>query len=146
MLRPSSILTLFLMSVSLSTAAAQQPTTLNQCTGTHQADLNACAKAQLNHSNKQLLQIYQEIIKNYRHNPLLLNRLKESQKAWSHYRDAQLRLLYPQPSDYATVFPLCSAQYLTKLTQERITVLKQWLLGKPEGDVCAGSIRIIRRI
>jgi hypothetical protein len=42
---------------------------------------------------------------------------------------------------YGSVHPMCVAMYLTQLTEERIKILRIWLDGIEEGDVCCGSVK-----
>jgi uncharacterized protein YecT (DUF1311 family) len=65
-------------------------------------------------------------------------------RLWIQFRDAEMKMKYPEREDgyYGSVYPMCWSMYLTQLTTERITTLKQWLDGTEEGDVCAGSVRI----
>lgn len=41
---------------------------------------------------------------------------------------------------YGSFQPVCRAQYLKELTDDRIKTLQQWLNGVEEGDICSGSV------
>jgi uncharacterized protein YecT (DUF1311 family) len=95
-------------------------------------------------SDKELNSIYQKILKAYKSDTAFIKNLKASQKIWVQFRDAEMKMKYPdrEPGQYGSVQPMCWSMYLTQLTEERITTLKQWLDGIEEGDVCAGSTKI----
>jgi hypothetical protein len=42
---------------------------------------------------------------------------------------------------YGSIYPICRADYLEKLTRERTMKLREWLKGVEEGDACGGSIQ-----
>jgi uncharacterized protein YecT (DUF1311 family) len=70
--------------------------------------------------------------------------LKEAQRIWIQFRDAELQMKYPQREQgyYGTVYLMCYSGYREELTRQRIMTLQQWLQGVEEGEVCAGSVPI----
>ena len=92
----------------------------------------------------ELNALYKSILVEYESDTLLTENLKESQRVWAQYRDIQLKVKYPDYGDgyYGTVHSMCVADYLNKLTKERILILKEWIDGVQEGDVCSGSVKI----
>ena len=44
---------------------------------------------------------------------------------------------------YGSVLPMCWSIYREELTKDRIKKLKEWLTGTKEGNVCAGSVKMI---
>ena len=70
----------------------------------------------------------------------VINNLILSNRAWEHYRDCQVRMLYPDCSDYGSSQSMCRFLYLTELTCNRIIDLRPWLEGEEEGDICNGTI------
>ena len=109
-----------------------------------QLEMNQQAGAEFQKTDKELNTVYQKIIKEYNSDTLFIKNLRASQRIWIQFRDAELLVKYPQtePNYYGSIFPVCYSNYKTKLTQERITTLKQWLDGVKEGDVCAGSVMV----
>jgi uncharacterized protein YecT (DUF1311 family) len=94
-------------------------------------------------ADKELNIVYQRILNEYQTDTLFIENLKASQRIWVTFRDAELKVKYPEsePGYYGSIYPVCVSNYLEGLTRERIKTLKIWLEGIEEGDVCAGSVR-----
>ena len=109
-----------------------------------QGEMNAETAGEFQAADKQLNSIYQEILSNYADDEAFIASLKEAQRCWIAFRDAQLKMKYPdrEPGYYGSILPSCEAMYLAELTQERIKTLQVWIDGVQEGDVCAGTVRI----
>ena len=95
-------------------------------------------------ADKQLNSIYQQIIAENADDEVYLVSLKEAQRCWIAFRDAQLKMKYPdrEPGYYGSVLPSCEMMYLTELTQDRIKALQVWIDGVEEGNICAGTVKI----
>ncbi|HVZ40321.1 MAG TPA: lysozyme inhibitor LprI family protein [Candidatus Kapabacteria bacterium] len=110
-----------------------------------QAKMNENALAAYRKADKELNDVYQQVTRRYKDDPLFLENLKSAEKAWIAFRDAQLAMKYPlkanEPNPYGSVYPMCANNYLATLTKERTKTLRAWLTGVAEGDVCAGSIQ-----
>jgi uncharacterized protein YecT (DUF1311 family) len=97
-------------------------------------------------TDQELNRVYQEVLKSYQNNPEFIVKLRASQRTWVQFRDAQLEAMFPskdKQGSYGSVYPTCAANELNELTEARIRQLRVWLDGTKEGDVCAGSVRII---
>ena len=108
--------------------------------GTTQRALNECAAGDLRESDKELNNIYQELLEKHKSDSMFVNDLKTAQRAWVAYRDAHLRSRYPADDKRASgsARPMCEALILKRLTEERINLLKE--MNDPvEGDVCNPS-------
>lgn len=114
-----------------------------QCNAQTQADLNEKAGTEFQAADQQLNSVYQKILAEYEADEVFLASLKEAQRSWIAFRDAQLKMKFPdrEPGYYGSIQPVCESTYLTELTQERTTALQVWLDGVEEGDVCSGSVR-----
>jgi uncharacterized protein YecT (DUF1311 family) len=75
---------------------------------------------------------------------IFIKNLKSSQRIWITFRDAELKMKYPErePGWYGSIHPMCVSSYLAELTNERIKTLKEWIEGIEEGESCGGSIRL----
>jgi len=115
-----------------------------RCEAQTQDEMNAETAGEFQAADKQLNSFYQEILSDYADDEVFIASLKEAQRCWITFRDAQLKMKYPdrEPGYYGSILPSCQAMYLAELTQERIKALQVWIDGKQEGDVCAGSVRI----
>jgi len=112
-----------------------------------QMEMNKCAGADADAAESEMNRTYQAILKKYADQPLFMQRLREAQRAWLVFRDAQIEMRFPiaakesPPARYGSVYPMCHSQYKAQLTQRRTQELEQWLAGIPEGDVCSGSVK-----
>ncbi|MCF0038695.1 lysozyme inhibitor LprI family protein [Dyadobacter fanqingshengii] len=99
---------------------------------------NSYAKAEI-----EINSVYQKILREYATDKEFIKNLRTSQRLWIQFRDAEVRARYPQrePGYYGSVHSMCLANLKTELTNERIKVLRVWLTGIEEGDVCAGSVK-----
>ena len=105
--------------------------------------MNQDAAGEFKAADKELNAIYQQILEDYADDDVFLANLKEAQRCWINFRDAQLKMKYPdrEPGYYGSIQPVCEANYLAELTQERTKALQVWLDGAVEGDTCAGSVK-----
>ncbi|MEJ7560764.1 MAG: lysozyme inhibitor LprI family protein [Pedobacter sp.] len=93
-------------------------------------------------SDKELNQVYKQILKDYAGQPLFIAKLKVAQRLWIQLRDAELGVKFPKTGNYGSVQPMCEEEYLSQLTRGRIKFLRVWLTGIQEGDVCSGSVKV----
>ncbi len=109
-----------------------------------QSEMNNEAAAEFNGVDEQLNSIYQKILSDYADDKVFIASLKEAQRCWITFRDAQLKMKYPdrEPGYYGSILPVCKMAYLTELTQERINALQVWIDGGQEGDMCSGTVRV----
>ena len=109
-----------------------------------QGDLNAQTEAEWRAADKQLDSICRQIIAENADDEVFLASLKEAQRCWVAFRDAQLKMKYPdrEAGYYGSVLPSCEMMYLTELTQDRIKALRVWIDGVEEGNICAGTVKI----
>ena len=114
-----------------------------RCEAQTQGEMNAETAAEFHAADKQLNSIYQKILADYTDDEAFIANLKEAQRCWIVFRDAQLKMKYPdrEPGHYGSIQPACEANYLAELTRERTAALEVWLAGVEEGDVCAGTVK-----
>lgn len=111
--------------------------------GQTQFDMNAKSKKRFEKADKDLNQIYLKLLQSYKKDTAFIRSLKEAQRQWVKFRDAQVKMKYPSSRDtYGSVLPMCLDYYLEELTINRIKELKPWIDGIEEGDVCSGSIKL----
>lgn len=109
-----------------------------------QGEMNNEAAADFKGADQQLNSVYQEILSDYADDEVFIASLKEAQRCWIAFRDAQLKMKFPdrEPGYYGSILPLCEMMYLTELTQDRIKALQVWIDGVQEGDMCSGTVRV----
>jgi uncharacterized protein YecT (DUF1311 family) len=132
MLGQKTLLLLLFVGTGLSALMAQT-----------QGDMNEDAEDAFRAADKELNATYQKILREYSDDEVFLESLREAQRCWVAFRDAQLKMKYPdrEPGHYGSIQPMCEAEYLAELTQERNQALQLWLDGVEEGNLCAGSVR-----
>jgi len=109
-----------------------------------QADLNQTADEAYVKADKDLNNVYQLILKNYSSDTVFIKNLKSSQRIWIAFRDAELKMKYPEREAgyYGSIQPMCVSNFLEQLTRQRISTLQVWLDGTEEGDPCSGSVKV----
>ena len=107
-----------------------------------QQEMNADAAKSLEKKDKELNEVYKKILVKYKEDTLFIKNLKIAQRLWVQFRDAQMDMKYPErePGYYGTIQPLCWYSYKEELTDDRITVLKEWIDGIKEHG-CDGSVQ-----
>ncbi len=133
--------------MTLRIARAAAVLLLLACTGFAQTqrDMGTGADADLQKADAELNQVYQQVLKEYADDPLVVTKLRAAQRAWIALRDAELDAAYPhanEPGYYGSVFPMCLAGRKAELTRRRTDELRRWLKGVPEGEVCGGALKV----
>ncbi len=109
-----------------------------------QLEMNRQACDASRDADRRLSVLYARILKEYASDREFVANLKASQRAWVAYRDAEMKVIYPErePGYYGSVQPLCECGERKALTESRMKELRRWVRGSEEGDVCAGSVRV----
>lgn len=126
------VIVIFLLSININ------------CFGQTQAEMNKEAYADFHKADKELNDIYKKVLLSYKSDTVFIKNLKESQRIWDKFRDAELAMKFPdrEAGHYGSIHPVCRASYLEQLTRERIKTLQIWILGIEEGDACMGSVKM----
>ncbi|MEJ2882249.1 hypothetical protein [Pedobacter sp. GR22-6] len=97
-------------------------------------------------SEKTLDSTFNAVLKEYAKDSLFVSRLTEAQGLWKKLRIADLKARFPveEPLYYGQVYLDCVYGMLKSENINRTKFLNQWLVGIKEGDVCAGSLKLIR--
>ena len=108
-----------------------------------QMSMNEDAQVEYKKSENEINAVYQRVLKSYSSETEFIKKLKIAQRLWIQFRDAEVEAKYPEAREaYGSVYSMCAYSYLTQLTKDRTKTLKIWLIGIPEGDVCAGSVKV----
>ncbi|WP_237586872.1 lysozyme inhibitor LprI family protein [Pontibacter russatus] len=118
--------------------------TVNASFAQTQADMNKEAYAAYEKADKELNEVYRDILLAYKSDTAFIYNLRASQRIWIAFRDAELNMKYParDAGFYGSMHPLCRASYLAELTRERTATLRKWLQVAAEGDACSGSVSL----
>lgn len=113
------------------------------CFSQTQPEMNKDVYDALKIADKELNEVYRKILIEYKEDSIFLKSLKNAQRFWIKFRDAELEMKYPNYEDlyYSSSYPMCRAIYLKELTEERTNKLIVWLHGIEEGDICSGSVK-----
>ena len=109
-----------------------------------QTEMNRTSSESYKSSILQLEGTINRILALYSNEQDFIEAFKISNRDWSKYRDAQLKMKFPSAnprSAYGSVFQMCYDGYLEELTRIRIKELRAWSDGGQEGDVCIGSVK-----
>lgn len=93
-------------------------------------------------ADKELNNVYRQILKKYKKAPQFLAKLKVSQRLWIKFRDAELEMRFPaenKKQTYGSVYVNCAENFLKEMTIQRTNTLKKRLEEVDEFDVCNGS-------
>lgn len=107
-----------------------------------QMAMNQEASGTFEQADQELNAVYQQILKRYSADTTFLAALRASQRIWITFRDAELKMKYPDRGAnwYGSSHPMCVASYKAQLTRDRTETLQVWVKGIEEGEVCAGSV------
>lgn len=109
-----------------------------------QADMKDGTCGEFKKADTELNRTYKKIMSEYKDDKTFLEKMKKAQRAWLTYRDAHIESVYPvedKAAEYGSVYGTCYCSTKKDLTDQRTKMLKQWLAGTREGDVCSGSIK-----
>lgn len=102
-----------------------------------QPELNHCASEDSSAADAELNRVYQSLLSKNKSDENATRKLREAQRAWVAFRDAELEALYPaqdKPTEYGSSYPMCYAIVLTKMTKERTAQLRAMLQDKDPCD------------
>jgi uncharacterized protein YecT (DUF1311 family) len=114
---------------------------------TTQYDMNQCAGQISGAADKELNATYQAVLRKWAAYPELIAKLRQAQRAWLSYRDADLaaRFANSQGPDRGTAYPAAYAFYQASLERERTARLCDYLRGDAYGEQdsapCADLVR-----
>ncbi|MFT7271689.1 MAG: hypothetical protein ACI9V1_001211 [Spirosomataceae bacterium] len=116
----------------------------NLCFAQSQSEMNMEARADYQKVDKGLNSTYKKILQEYKPDTAFIKNLKAAQNIWIKFRDAELKMKYPDraPGYYGSIQPVCFYNYLEELTKKRDQDLRIWLTGIEEGDACSGSVKM----
>lgn len=107
-----------------------------------QQEINRCSGLESESADQELNRVYQAILKRHAHDQPLIDSLKQAQRAWLKWRDAEMLAIFPErpePGYYGSSFSGCWNDQMAAMTRERTQQLRKWLDGVEEGDICSGS-------
>ena len=112
--------------------------------GQTQLEINTEANMEFYKADSELNVIYNKILVEYKTDTAFIKNLKLSQNIWIKFRDAEMKVKFPdrERGYYGSVQPMCWSLYKAQLTEDRIKSLKIWIDGTEEGDSCSGSVKM----
>ena len=95
-----------------------------------QRSMNICAEIDANKVDNDLNSAYKQLLEIHKNNKTFITNLKESQKAWLKFRDAEakMRLTYSDmPGNAGSMNAMMLSSELEQLTKERTKTLKKYI-------------------
>src|SRR3954468_13524609 len=95
----SSVIVVVVLAVSFSAGQTAKRQKQSCWDSAHtQMELNACAGSDATRADAELNRIYSLLLQKLKSDPVALSLLKESERQWLKYRDAQMKALHPHPN------------------------------------------------
>jgi uncharacterized protein YecT (DUF1311 family) len=107
-----------------------------------QQEMNQKAVNNYKKADKELNNTYKQILKEYAADSVFIKNLKVSQNIWVKFRDAEVKMKYPDDDYAGTATQMCKAQLMEQITKSRKKTLGVWLTGIMEGDACMGTVKV----
>lgn len=123
---------LFLAGISACGASAQNSKAYATCSNgaKTQAEMTACASAEASRADKELNQVYVQLLAKAASIPDSAMKVKAAEQAWTAFRDAYIEATYPakdKATEYGSMYPLEVELLRAKLTRQQIGALKDML-------------------
>jgi uncharacterized protein YecT (DUF1311 family) len=134
MYRLVPIALLLLISTSVLSRSKENP-----CwkTAMAQSEMNRCADQDARAADAELNHVYEDLLSKTKGDANATRKLRDAQRAWVAFRDAQLEALYPaqdKQREYGTIYPMCYAIVATAMTKERTAQLRRMLQDRDPCD------------
>jgi uncharacterized protein YecT (DUF1311 family) len=93
--------------------------------------MTACASEEAARADAELNEVYQKLLSQVAHQDEAVTKIKASELAWIHYRDAYMDAMYPatdKQAEYGSLYPMDANLLRAKLSRRQVTALKEILL------------------
>jgi uncharacterized protein YecT (DUF1311 family) len=103
-----------------------------------QSEMNHCASEDARAADAELNHVYQDLLSKTKGDANAAKKLRDAQRAWIAFRDAELRALYPaedKQREYGSIYPMCYAKMVTAMTKDRTAELLRMLQDKDPCDI-----------
>lgn len=98
----------------------------------NQLSMNTCAAQELQFHDQRLNALYQQQMQ-YLEDPLTRERLRNAQRAWIAFRDADCRYQVGEREDSGSIWPLLQNNCLTERTRKRVEELESYVACREDG-------------
>ena len=111
-----------------------------------QSEMNMCAADDFAAADKALNAVYRDVLACSASNPVFIGKLKEAQRQWIRFRDAELAARFPlAPGEdawvvYGSMHPLLLLGEKTRLTKERTVQLRSYIDDVERNTHCDRSL------
>ena len=111
-----------------------------------QSEMNMCAADDFAAADKALNTVYRDVLACSAGSPVFVGKLKEAQRQWIRFRDAELEARFPVgPGEvegvlYGSMFPLFLYGAKSSLTNERATQLRTYIEDRERNLHCNPSL------
>jgi uncharacterized protein YecT (DUF1311 family) len=131
------ILVAFLLFVSVFAMSQSKE---NPCwkTAMTQSEMNHCADEDASAADAELNRVYQDLLSKNKTNVIATKKLRNAQRAWIAFRDAQLEAFYPaqdKQREYGSIYLMCHAKVAMAITKRRTAQLRRMLQDKDPCEI-----------
>jgi uncharacterized protein YecT (DUF1311 family) len=79
------------------------------CFSQTQLETNEAGNKKFLKADKELNQVYQKVLNEYKEDIAFIKSLKASQRLWIQFRDAEMKMMYPDRESgyYGSIHPMC---------------------------------------
>jgi uncharacterized protein YecT (DUF1311 family) len=126
---------LLLVSTSVVSQSKENP-----CwkTAVAQSEMNRCADDDSRAADAELNRVYQDLLSKTKGDANATKKLRDAQRAWIAFRDAEVQALYPaedKQQEYGSIYTMCYAKVVTTMTKGRTAQLRRMLQDKDPCDI-----------
>ena len=102
-------------------------------------EMSVCAEEDFKKADAALNKVYNTLLQNEKSDAIFIKNLRESQKAWIKFRDAELAATFACKESamvcWGSMYLICHNVYKAKITKDRTERLKKYLTeGRPADD------------
>ena len=117
--------------------------TINMVSAQTQVEMNKESLSSLDQAEKDLNDLYQQILEEYKSDTVFIEKIKASQNLWLQFVEAEVEMKFPtrEPGYYGSMHGMCVSGYRETLIEARTAELREWMLPIPEGEGCGGSVK-----
>ncbi len=97
----------------------------------NQTEMNICAEEEFEKADAELNKVYDALLQKEKKDALFTRKLRESQRAWIRFRDAELEATFACEGSpfvcWGSMYPLSYNSYKAKMTKDRTERLRKYL-------------------
>ncbi len=92
-------------------------------------------------ADKELNQVFQQILKVYSNDSIFIKQLQSTQVLWMQWRNSEINTRYLPGENYGSMLSICQSALAESFIRQRISYLKLWLDGIDHQEACKGTVK-----